>query len=119
MKLTMSQTLPCRSCAQDFAVPSEDGYGQVVLARQFGVDVEVAHRALADVQTLAAIWPHLLAAASASLDDIIASTSRCVGLVSDIVDGGTPSPWQRHVRLCLSGAIVLNRPQDLHSQALK
>ncbi len=64
----------------------------MVLARQFGIDVEIAHRALADVQTLAAIWPHLLTAANASLDDVITSTSRCVGLVSDIVAGGEPIP---------------------------
>ena len=71
---------------------SEDGYGQVVLARQFGVEVEVAHRALADVQTLASIWPHLLVAAGASLDDVISSPSRCVGLVSDVIDGGAQLP---------------------------
>ena len=83
-------------------MPSEDGYQQVVLARQFGVDVQVAHRALADVQTLAAIWPHLLAAAGASLHDVIASPSRCAGLVSDIVDAGATS--QLH---CFMHSLVL------------
>ena len=72
-------------------MPSVNGFRQTALAEQFSVHVGVAHRALADVQTLAAIWPHLLAAGGASLDDIIASSARCIGIVSELSAGGASS----------------------------
>ena len=72
-------------------MPNVDGYRQTALAQQFGVHVDVAHRALADVQTLAAIWPHLLTAGGVSLDDVIASSSRCIGIVSEMSASGAAS----------------------------
>ncbi len=69
-------------------MPSVDGFRQTALAQQFGVHVGVAHRALADVQTLAAIWPHLLTAGGVTLDHVIATSSRCLGVVSELSASG-------------------------------
>ena len=56
---------------------------QLRLAEHFGVAPAVAHRALADVETLAALWPHLLRAAGTSVARVLAS-SPAAGLISSL-----------------------------------
>ena len=98
-------------------MPSVDGFRQTALAQQFGVHVGVAHRALADVQTLAAIWPHLLTAGGASLDDIIASPSRCIGIVSELSAGGAARAGTKC--LCQILLLLLNsEPPPAHARGL-
>ena len=78
-------TSPCHACVvQAHKVTDRAGsHAQPALAKHFGVESPVAHRALDDTVTLMKLMPHLLRTAGTTVDEVLLE-GRHAGMITAI-----------------------------------